>query len=72
MDAETMAELGGIHRRIAGSHPALRRGLVKCAECGRTEVADTARCLAGTDAWPACCGSTMALESPPTETGPGR
>jgi len=42
--------------------PQLKRGVVWCVQCGRSQKVDAARCLAS--GWPLCCGETMSLDSP--------
>lgn len=51
-----------IHETIAASEPTLRRGLVWCKTCGRTEKVNSAECLRS--GWPKCHGATMSLGSP--------
>ena len=55
------AASGDLHRELADSHPALRRGLVCCSSCSRERRVDSAHCLRS--GWPECCGSTMTLLS---------
>lgn len=41
--------------------PQIKRGLVYCHTCGRTEHISAANFTTG---WPKCCGQTMSLDSP--------
>lgn len=63
--AMNLKALANIHETIAASDPALRRGLVWCRACGRTEKVNSAECLR--HGWPKCCGATMSLGSPDDE-----
>ncbi len=51
-----------LHDEIAADVPQLRRGLVWCVKCGRSEQVNGARCLQF--GWPRCCGATMTIDSP--------
>lgn len=48
--------------RIANDIPQIRRGLVWCTQCGRSQRVDGAHCLL--HGWPKCCGYTMTIDSP--------
>jgi hypothetical protein len=41
--------------------PQIKRGIVWCHSCGRTERCDASNVRTG---WPKCCGATMSLDSP--------
>ena len=41
--------------------PQVKRGLVYCTTCSRTEKISAANFRTG---WPECCGYTMSLDSP--------
>lgn len=47
-------------RNIAASQEKLRRGMVWCRKCGRSQAVDAAQCLGS--GWPECCGQTMTIE----------
>jgi hypothetical protein len=51
---ETINRLAGLHDRIAADVPQIRRGMVWCTTCGRSERVN------GAD----CCGFTMTIDSP--------
>lgn len=42
--------------------PALKRGMVWCVRCGRSQAVNSAGCIAR--GWPKCCNETMAIDSP--------
>lgn len=52
-EAGFMADLADI--------PQIKRGLVFCHTCGRTEQIGVGNFQTG---WPMCCGQTMSLDSP--------
>ena len=52
----------GLHASIARDVPQLRRGMVWCRTCGRSQKVDSAECLRS--GWPLCCGQTMTIDSP--------
>lgn len=52
----------GLHERIAGEVPQIRRGMVWCTTCGASERVDGAHALR--HGWPKCCGYTMTIDSP--------
>ena len=52
----------GLHKTIANAHPSLRRGVVWCKRCGRSEDVRSENCLH--TGWPECCGETMTIDSP--------
>jgi hypothetical protein len=56
----------GLHEKLAGCHPSLRRGQVWCRSCGSTQKVDSADCLR--HGWPKCCGYTMTIDDPAQET----
>lgn len=47
---------------MAEAVPQLRRGIVWCTACGRSQSVLSAGCLAS--GWPKCCGYTMTIDSP--------
>lgn len=47
--------------------PQLKRGMVWCTVCGRTEKVDGADCLR--HGWPECHGFTMTIDSPEERAG---
>lgn len=47
---------------LLNSVPQLRRGMVWCITCGRSEKVDSGECLQ--NGWPTCCGHTMTIDSP--------
>jgi len=49
---------------LAESHPSLRRGVVWCRTCGRSQKVDSAECLRS--GWPECHGYTMTIDHPDT------
>jgi hypothetical protein len=51
-----------LHERIAADVPQLRRGMVWCRICGRSERVDSANALR--HGWPKCHGQTMTIDSP--------
>jgi len=53
-----------MHTEMAESHPSLKRGMVWCKTCKRSEKVDSANCLA--NGWPECCGHTMTIDHPDT------
>lgn len=61
---ERMTEVasGGLHEKLAASHPSLTRGQVWCRSCGATQRVDSAECLRS--GWPKCCGATMTIDAP--------
>jgi hypothetical protein len=60
-------DLSRIHENIANNSPKLRRGMVWCVKCGRSQQVDAANCLA--QGWPKCCGETMTIDSPGERRG---
>jgi hypothetical protein len=56
---EAIARLKLIPEDLAASHPALRRGLVRCRTCSIEQKVDSAQCFRS--GWPSCCGETMRL-----------
>lgn len=59
MTPERLARMSGLHKRMANSHPALQRGLVRCEVCDAEQRVNSADCLR--HGWPECCGYTMRL-----------
>ncbi|MGO4561041.1 hypothetical protein [Rhizobiales bacterium 3FA27D7] len=53
---------GSIHETIAESVPQIRRGIVWCTICGRSQKVDGAECMRS--GWPVCHGYTMTIDSP--------
>lgn len=51
-----------LHENIVADVPQLRRGMVWCVKCGRSERVDSANALR--HGWPKCCGQTMTIDSP--------
>ena len=48
---------------MAESHPSLKRGMVWCRTCRRSQQVDSAECLRS--GWPTCChGHTMTIDHP--------
>ena len=56
-----------MYDEMADSHPKLKRGMVWCTKCGRSERVDPARALR--HGWPECCGYTMTIDSPDERSG---
>lgn len=59
---ETINRLAGIHDQIAKDVPQIKRGMVWCTVCGRSERVNGAECLR--HGWPKCHGYTMTIDSP--------
>ena len=51
-----------VHDNIAADIPQLRRGMVWCTVCGRSESVNGADCLR--NGGPLCHGYTMTIDSP--------
>jgi hypothetical protein len=51
-----------MYERFADCHPKLRRGIVWCTICGRSQRVNSAECFRS--GWPECCGYTMTIDSP--------
>lgn len=49
--------------KVVREVPQLRRGVVWCLTCERSQDVDTADLLRR-GGWPRCCGQTMSLDSP--------
>ena len=49
---------------VTGTVGALKRGMVWCRTCGRSQSVDSADCLQ--HGWPKCCGCTMTIDHPAT------
>jgi hypothetical protein len=47
---------------VVNSVPQLRRGMVWCTVCGRSERVNSGTALSY--GWPKCCGYTMTIDSP--------
>lgn len=60
--SELIERVGGLHAKLAKSHPKLERGQVWCRTCGHTQRVDSADCLR--HGWPKCCGYTMTIDAP--------
>lgn len=54
--------LANLHEKIAADVPQIRRGMVWCTVCGRSERVDGANALR--HGWPKCHGYTMTIDSP--------
>lgn len=50
-----------LHNRIAREVPQIKRGMVWCTVCGRSESVIGADCLR--HGWPKCHGFTMTIDS---------
>lgn len=48
--------------KIVQSVPQLKRGMVWCTVCGRSEKVNSNGALK--NGWPKCCGYTMTIDSP--------
>lgn len=57
-----LKRLGGLHDKIVADVPQLRRGIVWCTKCGRSQKVNAADCLRS--GWPKCHGYTMTIDSP--------
>lgn len=51
-----------LHEKLAAEIPQLKRGMVWCRTCGRSQRVDSAHALSS--GWPKCCGYTMTIDSP--------
>lgn len=51
-----------LYDELANCHPTIRRGMVWCTVCGRSQRVNTAEAFRS--GWPKCCGYTMTLDSP--------
>jgi hypothetical protein len=51
-----------LYEKITNDVPQLKRGLVWCHQCGRTQKVNSANSLES--GWPKCCGYTMSIDSP--------
>lgn len=56
----TAAMMDGVTKD--GGVDKIKRGLVWCMKCGRSQEVNVAECIA--EGWPQCCGETMWLDSP--------
>ena len=52
----------GLHASIANDVPQIKRGMVWCTVCGRSQQVDGAECLRS--GWPKCHSFTMTIDSP--------
>jgi len=52
----------GLYDTLADCDPKLKRGIVWCRTCGRSQQVDSAKCFRS--GWPKCCGETMTIDSP--------
>lgn len=59
---DTLQRLVGLHERIADDVPQIKRGMVWCKSCGRSQKVNGADCLRF--GWPKCHGATMTIDSP--------
>ena len=50
-----------LHESLVAQVPQLRRGMVYCHSCGRSQRVDAGKCLAR--GWPTCCNQTMSIDS---------
>jgi hypothetical protein len=57
-----MIRTSGMYKGMAESHPSLRRGMVWCRRCRRSQKVDSAHALRY--GWPKCCDATMTIDSP--------
>jgi hypothetical protein len=48
--------------KVVAEVPQLKRGIVWCATCGRSQRVNAVAALSG--GWPKCCGYTMTIDSP--------
>lgn len=62
MTSELIKRAQGLHDKIADDIPQIKRGMVWCTSCGRSQRVDGADCLRR--GWPKCCGHTMTIDSP--------
>lgn len=51
-----------LYETLANSHNSLRRGMVWCRTCGKSQGVNSAHALRY--GWPKCCGQTMTIDSP--------
>lgn len=58
----TLEGLAGLHDKIANDVPQIKRGMVWCRTCCRSQKVSGADCLRR--GWPKCCGFTMTIDSP--------
>ena len=54
----------GLSAELVQSHPSLKRGMVWCRTCGRSEQVNSAVALR--HGWPKCHGQTMTIDDPST------
>ena len=63
MDIKEFAgKMAGLHDSLAQSHPKLKRNMVWCRICKRSQKVDSTKALRS--GWPKCCGQTMTIDSP--------
>ena len=53
---------------VENSHAKLKRGMVWCRTCGKSQKVDSSNCIR--DGWPKCCGYTMTIDSPEERAAP--
>jgi len=58
-----------MYEAMANSHEKLRRGMVWCRTCGRSQKVNSAFALQ--NGWPKCCGYTMTIDAPTDTTDEG-
>ena len=63
-----LSALDMIYASLADCDPSVRRGMVYCLTCGKSQKVNAAECFKR--GWPECCGRTMSLQSP-EERGDG-
>jgi hypothetical protein len=51
-----------IRQSMVEDIPQLKRGIVWCTVCGKSQNVKSANCLS--KGWPKCCGYTMTIDSP--------
>lgn len=51
-----------MYDKIINEVPQLKRGIVWCTECGKSQKVNSKYCFK--NSWPTCCGYTMTLDSP--------
>lgn len=51
-----------LYKKLGEVHPKLKRGMVWCKKCGRSQSVKSDNALR--NGWPECCGYTMTIDSP--------
>lgn len=51
-----------LYENLGTCHPSLKRGIVWCTKCGRSQKVNSGLSLQ--NGWPECCGYTMTIDSP--------